>query len=442
MSNTDIPASRNIVTTIPGPKSAALHERRKAAVANGAGCALPVYIDRAKGAIFVDVDGNAFIDMGSGIGVTTVGHANDSVVEAAKNQLEKLTHTLFTVTPYEGYVAVAEKLSEITPGKFAKKSILVNSGAEAVENAVKIARKFTGKSAIAALDHSYHGRTNLTMALNYKAVPYNLGFGPFASDIYHAPNSYPYQDGLTGEEAAKKTIKYLEKHIGAEQLAALIFEPIQGEGGFIVPADGYLPALQKWANANNVVVIADEIQSGTARTGYWYASEYFGIEPDLVLSAKGMGGGLPIAAVTGKAEIMDSTNPGSLGGTFGGNPVACAAVLGVYKEIEEQKLLDRAKQIGTKLISAFKELKDEFDFVGDVRGMGAMVALEFVHPGTKDPYPEVVKKIVSYAAGQGVLLLDAGTFNNVVRTLPSLAITDAQLDDALAVIKEAFSQAV
>jgi 4-aminobutyrate aminotransferase/(S)-3-amino-2-methylpropionate transaminase len=301
---------RRIVTAIPGPRSKAMHERRLAAVSSGVSSALPVYIAKASGAIVVDIDDNQFIDLGAGIGVTTVGHSETSVVAAATGQLGDFVHTLFTITPYEEYVRVAELLAAHTPGSFAKKTVLINSGAEAVENGVKIARKYTGRRAVAVLDHAYHGRTVLTMAMNYKAAPYATGYGPLASDVYHAPNSYPYHDGLTGEQAAARTIAYLEKVIGASDLACLVVEPIQGEGGFMVPAEGYLVLLQEWCTANGVVMIADEIQSGMARTGKYFASEHFGWEPDLVLVAKGIAGGMPLAAVTGRAEILDASQPG------------------------------------------------------------------------------------------------------------------------------------
>jgi len=329
-----VPTERQVVTAIPGPKSIALQARRTAAVSAGVSSALPVFIARAHGAILVDVDDNAFLDLGAGIGVTTIGHTDDHVVAAAQQQLSEVVHTLFTITPYEEYVRVAELLAEHTPGDFAKKTVLVNSGAEAVENGVKIARKYTGRGGVAVLEHAYHGRTNLTMAMNFKAMPYSLGFGPFAGDVYRAPNSYPLHDGLSGPDAAARTIAYLEKTVGASDLACLVVEPIQGEGGFVVPADGYLPALQQWCAANGIVFIADEIQSGMARTGAYFASEHFGLVPDLVLSAKGIAGGLPLAGVTGRAEIMDASQPGGLGGTFGGNPVACAAAIAVVEGTE------------------------------------------------------------------------------------------------------------
>jgi len=404
---------------------------------------LPVYVDKANGAIVVDIDGNQFIDLGAGIGVTTIGHTESSVVEAAVAQTKEFIHTLFTITPYEEYVRVAELLAEHTPGDFAKKSVLINSGAEAVENGVKIARKYTGRRAVAVLDHAYHGRTVLTMAMNYKAMPYATGYGPLASDVYHAPSSYPYHDGLSGADAAKRTIAYLEKVVGPTDLACLVVEPIQGEGGFMVPAEGYLPALQAWCTENGVVMIADEIQSGMARTGAYYASEHFGWVPDLVLTAKGIAGGMPLAAVTGRAEIMDASQPGGLGGTFGGNPVACAAAIAVFEAIEQGNLLAEGKRIEKALIAGLEALQQKYDIIGDIRGRGAMIAMELVQPGTgatsKEPNAAAVSKISAYAAQHGVLLLTAGTYGSVLRFLPSLAVTDALIADALSVIDDAIA---
>ncbi len=438
-----IPQERRIVTAIPGPKSQELHQRRLAVVPPGVSSALPVYIAKANGGILVDVDGNQFIDLGAGIGVTTVGHTESAVVAAAAAQLQDVVHTLFTITPYEEYVRVAELLAEHTPGDFAKRTVLVNSGAEAVENGVKIARKYTGRNGIAVLEHAYHGRTNLTMAMNFKASPYSTGFGPFAGDVYRAPNSYPYHDGLSGAEAAARTITYLEKTVGASDLACLVVEPIQGEGGFVVPADGFLPALQEWCTANGIVFIADEIQSGMARTGAYFASEHFGLVPDMVLSAKGIAGGLPLAGVTGRATIMDSAQPGGLGGTFGGNPVAAAAAIAVFEQIDKNSLLLEAKRIEQTLTAGLLELQEKYDIIGDVRGIGAMVAIELVEPGTgattKTPHAEAVSAIAAYAAQRGVLVLTAGTYGNVLRFLPSLAVSDELLTDALSVIDEAFA---
>lgn len=436
-----IGTERRIVTAVPGPKSLAIHERRLAAVPVGVSSMLPVYIARAHGAVVEDVDGNRFLDLGAGIGVTTIGHTDDAVVDAARAQLGDFLHTLFTITPYESYVRVAELVAERTPGDFEKKTVLVNSGAEAVENGVKIARRFTRRRAVAVLEHGYHGRTNLTMAMNFKAMPYGAGFGPFAGDVHHAPSSYPFRDGLSGEDAAARTIAYLEKHVGAEDLAILVVEPIQGEGGFQVPAPGYLPALQRWANANGVVIAADEIQSGVARTGAWFASSHFGFEPDLVFFAKGIAGGLPLAGVTGRAPIMDAAQPGGLGGTFGGNPVAAAAAVAVIEQIEQQGLLARGTQIGGLLRDGLLALQLDFDVIGEVRGIGAMIAIELVQAGTagtvRTPNPTAVTAISAYAAQHGVLILTAGTYGNVLRFLPSLAITDEQVHDALGVLREA-----
>ena len=440
---TPISPERRIVTAIPGPKSLALQERRAAVVPVGVASALPVYIERAHGAIIVDVDGNQFIDLGSGIGVMTIGHTDAAVVAAATRQLSEVTHAMFTITPYESYVRVAELLAEHTPGDFAKKTVLLNSGAEAVENAVKIARKYTGRSGVAVLDHAYHGRTNLTMAMTFKAMPYKSGFGPFAGEVHHAPNSYPFRDGLSGADAAARTITWLEKAVGAGDLACIVAEPIQGEGGFVVPADGYLAALQDWCTKNGVVFIADEIQSGMARTGAYYASEHFGVVPDVVLTAKGIAGGLPIAAVTGRAEIMDASHPGGLGGTFAGNPVAAEAAIAVFGEIERRNLLAEGARIEAVLRPELLRLQARFDIIGDVRGIGAMMAIELVQPGTaattKEPNAAAVSAIAAYAAQNGVLLLSAGTYGNVVRFLPSLAISDELLREALTILEDALA---
>lgn len=445
MSNTSAPASvavtqeRKVVTAIPGPKSQEMHKRRAEVVPPGVGAALPVYIENAYGSIVQDVDGNQFIDFATGIGVTTIGHANDAVVAAVAEAAAHFTHVCFTVTPYEGYVQVAELLAKHTPGNHAKRTMLCNSGAEAVENAVKIARKYTRKNGVAVLDHAYHGRTNLTMSMNFKNAPYATGFGPTAPSIFRAPSSYPYRDGLTGAEAAKRTITYLEKIVGAEDLAVVFAEPIQGEGGFIVPADGYLPAIQEWCTKNNVVFVADEVQAGMARTGAYFASEGFGFVPDLVTIAKGVGGGMPIAAVTGRAEIMDASHPGGLGGTFGGNPVSCAAAIAIFSEIEKDNLLDEAKRVEKTLGGGLKKLQEKYPVIGEVRGKGAMLAIELVHPGTKDPNAEAVTKIVAFGAQHGLLLLSAGTYGNVLRFLPSVKTSDALLEDALGVLDEALA---
>ena len=432
-------SSRRIVTEIPGPESQKLHARRVATVSAGVSATFPIYVDHAHDALVVDVDGNQFIDFTGGIGVMTVGHTNDALVQAVTDQVSKVTHTLFAVAGYEPYIAVCELLAKHTPGNFPKKSVLVNSGAEAVENAVKIARKYTGRTEIAVLHHGYHGRTNLTASMNYNMHPYGTGFGPLAGSVHHAPNSSPFHDGLTGAEAAERTITHLEKRVGASQIACLVVEPIQGEGGFIVPAEGYLKALVDWCNANGIVYVSDEVQSGMARTGAYFASEHFGIEPDLVTSAKGIGGGMPIAAVTGRAEIMDASHPGGLGGTFGGNPVSSAAVVAVFAEVGKRNLLGEAKRVEATLKPLLLELQKKHPVIGDVRGMGAMLALEFVDPATGKPAAEVTKAVQTHALHNGVLILTAGTFGNVMRFLPPVVITDDQLREAVAVMDDALS---
>lgn len=439
MSEFPVAQERKVVTSIPGPKSQALHARRLDAVSAGAGAALPVYIEKAHGAIVVDADGNHLIDLGAGIGVTTIGHTNDAVVKAVQEQVANLTHTLFTLTPYEQYVEVCELLNKNTPGSHKKKSVLFNSGAEAVENAVKIARKATRKNGIVVFDHAYHGRTNLTYSMNFKAAPYGNGFGPMAGSIQHVPMSYPFRDpaGMTGAEAAQRAITYIEKRVGLEDLAAVVIEPIQGEGGFIVPAPGFLKALSDWTHANGVVLIADEVQSGVARTGSWFASDWEeGFEPDLMTIAKGIAGGMPISAVTGRAEIMDASHPGGLGGTFGGNPVAAAAAVAVLKQIEAGGVIERAQQIETLLSARLNELKAKYPVVGDVRGRGAMMAIEFVEPGSSNPNQAAVDKLVKHCHSNGVLILNAGTYYNVIRFLPPLAISDALLNEAIDVLEE------
>ena len=432
-------SSRRIVTQIPGPESQKLHARRVATVSAGVSATFPIYVDHAHDALVVDVDGNQFIDFTGGIGVMTIGHTNEALAQAVTDQVSKVTHTLFAVAGYEPYIAVCELLAKHTPGNFAKKSVLVNSGAEAVENAVKIARKHTGRTEIAVLHHGYHGRTNLTASMNYNMHPYGTGFGPLAGSVHHAPNSSPFHDGLTGAEAAERTITHLEKRVGASQIACLVVEPIQGEGGFIVPAEGYLKALVDWCHANGIVYVSDEVQSGMARTGAYFASEHFGIEPDLVTSAKGIGGGMPIAAVTGRAEIMDASHPGGLGGTFGGNPVSSAAVVAVFAEVEKRNLLGEAKRVEATLKPLLLELKKKHPVIGDVRGMGAMLALEFVDPATGKPAADVTKAVQTHALHNGVLILTAGTFGNVMRFLPPVVITDDQLREAVAVMDDALS---
>lgn len=442
ITDVSIPQQRKVLTEIPGPRSRELHERRRRVVPPGVHSVLPVYIERAHDSVLVDVDGNHIIDVCGGIGVMTIGHTDDAVVAAATEQLQRVTHTLFTMTPYEPYVQVAEQLAAHAPGSTSEapyKTLLMNSGAEAVENGVKIARKYTGRPGIAVLEHAYHGRTMLTSSMNYKAAPYAAGYGPRAGDITKAPNSYPLRDGLSGPEAAARTIAYLEKTAGAEDLACLVVEPIQGEGGFIVPADGYLPALAKWCRENGIVFIADEVQAGMARTGTYFSIEQFGVEPDIVLSAKGIAGGLPLAGITGRAEIMDASQPGGLGGTFGGNPVACAAAVAVFEQIEREGLLSEAKRVETAFTTALNDLKAKHASIAEVRGKGAMLAIEFVKPGTLDYDADLVARVINRAAQQGVLLLSSGAYANVIRFLPSLKMSNELIADVVSVIDEALT---
>ncbi len=428
---------RHVVTAIPGPNSVALQKRRNDVVSAGVGTMLPVFVDEAHGAILKDVDGNQLIDMGSGIGVVTIGHTNEKLVAAVQEQVSKLTHTLFTVAPYEPYVRAAELLTSHAPCGKKKKAAFFNSGAEAVENAVKIARRATGRTEIAAFDHSYHGRTNLTMAMNFKMHPYGTGFGPLAGSVHHAPMSYPFRDpeGMTGPEAATRAITYLEKRVGASQLAALFIEPIQGEGGFIVPAPGFLLTLQEWTRANGIVLVADEVQSGMARTGKWFASEWEeGFEPDLITVAKGIAGGMPLSGVVGRAEIMDAAHAGGLGGTFGGSPTAVAAAVAVMEQFEEGGWFERAEQVGEILSGRLTAMQNNYPVIGNVRGRGAMQAIELVKPGTMDPNPEATDAVMKHCHQNGVMVLNAGTYNNVLRFLPPLAISDELLHDALDVL--------
>ncbi|MBF4626471.1 MULTISPECIES: 4-aminobutyrate--2-oxoglutarate transaminase [Curtobacterium] len=429
-----LPQERRLVTAVPGPRSQELLARKAGAVAAGVGVAVPIAVVAAGGGVVVDADGNSFVDLGSGIAVTSVGNAHPGVVAAVTEQVAAFTHTCFTIAAYDGYVAVAEALNRLTPGDHEKRTALFNSGAEAVENAVKIARKHTGRQAVVVFDHAYHGRTNLTMALTAKNQPYKNGFGPFAPEVYRVPMSYPFHDGLSGPEAAKRAISQIEKQVGAENTAAVLIEPIQGEGGFVVPAPGFLTALSEWATANGVVFIADEVQTGFARTGAMFASEHEGIVPDVVTTAKGMAGGLPLSGVTGRAAIMDSAHVGGLGGTYGGNPIACAAALAAIDAFEHDGLVERAGAIGTVLLDALRSAQADDPRIGDVRGRGAMVAMELVDPATGDPDPGLTGRVVRYAFEHGVIALTAGTYGNVVRFLPPLSIDDDLLRDGLTVV--------
>lgn len=436
--------SRQLVTEIPGPASLELNRRRAAAVSRAVNVSLPVFVARAGGGIVEDVDGNRLIDLGSGIAVTTIGNSSPRVVDAVRAQVADFTHTCFMVAPYEGYVAVAEELNRITPGTGEKRTVLFNSGAEAVENAVKVARSYTRKPAVVAFNHAYHGRTNLAMALTAKSMPYKSGFGPFAPEVYRAPQSYPYRDGLLdkelatdGDKAAARAIGVIDSQVGAANLAAVLIEPIAGEGGFIVPAEGFLPALLDWCRKNGVVFIADEVQTGFARTGAMFACEHEGpdgLEPDLICTAKAIADGLPLSAVTGRAEIMDAPHVGGLGGTFGGNPVACAAALATIATIESDGLIERARQLERIMTERLLRLQAGDDRIGDVRGRGAMIAIELVKSGTTDPDAELTERLAAAAHAAGVIVLTCGMFGNIIRLLPPLTISDELLVEGLDIL--------
>ncbi|MDT0120412.1 4-aminobutyrate--2-oxoglutarate transaminase [Kocuria marina subsp. indica] len=433
---------RDLKTALPGPKSQELAARREKAVAAGVASSVPVYADELDGGIIKDADGNQLIDLGSGIAVTSVGATAPKVVEKVREAVGKFTHTCFMVTPYEGYVEVAEKIASLTPGAFDKRAALFNSGSEAVENAVKIARMHTKRNAVVVFDHAYHGRTNLTLAMTSKVMPYKQGFGPFANEVYRVPMSYPFRDpeGMTGEDAAKHALSLVEKQVGAENVAAIVIEPIQGEGGFIVPAPGFLPALSQWCKDNGAVFVADEVQAGVARTGKWFSSEYEGVEPDLVTFAKGIAGGMPLSGVVGRAELVNVVHGGGLGGTYGGNPVACAAALGAIETIEDWNLADRALEIEKIIKDELGSRAESSPIVGELRGRGAMMALEFVKPGSKEPNADAAKQIAAKCLEQGVVILTCGTFGNNVRLLPPLVIDFDLLREGLRIFAKAIEE--
>jgi len=416
-----------------------LHKRRSAAVARGVSSVIPSYVDHATGATLIDVDGREWIDFSSGIAVTSVGHAAPAVVEAVRAQVERFTHTCFMVAPYEGYVAVCETVNAVTPGDGEKRSALFNSGAEAVENAVKIARHATGRAAVVVFDHAYHGRTNLTMALTAKNMPYKHRFGPFAGEVYRVPMSYPLRDGgLSGEAAAARALDLVAAQVGAENVAAVLVEPVQGEGGFVVPAPGFLPALARWSREAGAVFVADEIQTGFCRTGDWFASSHEDVVPDLMTLAKGIAGGLPLAAVTGRADIMDAVHVGGLGGTYGGNPVACAAALATIETMRSLDLAAAARRIGAVMRDRLAALAARDGRIAEVRGRGAMMAVEITEPGTLEPDPLTTAGVSAECHRRGLLTLTCGTYGNVLRFLPPLVISEDALTRGLDILADAF----
>src|SRR5882724_4128296 len=439
----EIEQRRHLATAIPGPRSIQLHARRAAAVSAGVSIALPVYIERAGGGILVDVDGNSLIDFGSGIAVTTVGNAAPRVVERVQAQVADFTHTCFMITPYVEYIEVAEALNQRTPGDHEKRSALFSSGAEAIENAIKIARSATGRAAIVAFDHAYHGRTNLTMSLTAKNMPYKHRFGPFAGEIYRVPMAYPYRwpTENCADEAFDTFVSTVHTQVGEQNTAAVLIEPIQGEGGFIVPPPGYLARVAEWCRDNDILFIADEIQTGFCRTGDWFACEHEQVVPDLITTAKGIAGGLPLAAVTGRAELMDAVHPGGLGGTYGGNPVACAAALGAIETMETEDLTARARVLGGVLRARLDTMAAKYPVIGDVRGRGLMQAVELVSDReAKTPDAATAGALNAACHRAGLLTLTCGSFGNVMRFLPPLIISDELLDEGLTIFESALAE--
>ena len=438
-----LPQQRHIVTEIPGPASRALLERRQRSVARGLGHVLPIFVTAAGGGILVDADGNSLIDFGSGIAVTSVGNSAELVVNRVMEQVAQFTHTCFMDAPYENYVLVCEELNRLTPGDHEKRSALFNSGAEAVENAVKIARHATGRDAVVVFDHAYHGRTNLTMAMTAKNMPYKQGFGPFASDVYRVPMAYPFRwpggPAACAADALDVITGLIHTQVGEENVAAVVIEPIQGEGGFIVPPDGFLPGLAQFCADHGIVFVADEVQSGFCRTGDWFAVDHEGVVPDMVLTAKGIAGGLPLAGVTGRAEIMDAVHVGGLGGTFGGNPVACAAALGAIETMAKEDLPAAARRIGDIMLPRLRKMAEAYPVIGDVRGRGAMIAIELVRPGTLEPDGAAAGAVARACHAAGLLVLTCGTYGNVLRFLPPLVMNEALLIEGLSVLEDAFA---
>lgn len=435
-------STQGAISTIPGSISAGLHERRQKAVPIGPYHVTPIYVREAKGAIVTDVDGNQYIDFAGGIGIQNVGHCHPKIVEAAQKQIAQSIHTCFHVFPYESYVELAEKLNAQTPGTFEKKTMFVNSGAEAVENAVKIARHATGRKAILSFQRGYHGRTLMTMSLTSKVKPYKYGFGPFASDIYKIPYPYYYraQPGVTEEEVDNDLLGRIEEiflnEVAPEDVAAIIMEPVQGEGGFIIPSKRFVQSIRKLCDQYGILFIADEIQTGYARTGKLFAMEHYDVAADLMVSSKSIAAGFPLSSVTGRAELMDGPAAGQLGGTFAGSPVACAAALAVLDVIEEEKLLERAQVIGNRMLTRFREMQQKFSLIGDVRGLGAMVAMELVtNQVTKQPAKEATAQVIKSCWQNGLVGLSAGTYSNVLRFLPPLVITDEQLERGLDILE-------
>jgi len=442
----DIAQERRLVTEIPGPRSKALLERRLAAVPRAVFWTTPIFADAASGAIVRDVDGNSLIDLGAGLAVLNTGNGDPAVRDAVREQLDRLTHTCMHVTMTEPYIALAERLNALVPVRGGDaRTMFTNSGAEAVENAVKIARYFTRRPGVVVFDHAFHGRTLLAMTMTAKVMPYKQFLGPFAPEVYRLPFSYPYRcptGGTSPEDCAERcapyVIDHIETQIGPENVACLVVEPIMGEGGFIVPGPGFLPSLAEYCRDRGIVFVADEVQTGIGRTGRMFAVEHEGVEPDVVTMAKSLAGGLPLGAVTGRAEIMERVHAGGIGGTFGGNPLACAAGLSVLETVERDGLLERAEKVGDVMITRLRDAAERIDLIGDVRGRGAMVAIELVDDRTtKHPAKAAAARVIEECYRRGVIVLKAGTYDNVIRLLPPLTIEERLLDEGLGVVEEA-----
>ena len=442
-----IPQERRLLTEIPGPRSRELLERRATAVPRGVFNVAPVFVSTGSGAIVEDVDGNRFIDFAAGLAVLNAGQGHPAIRDAVAEQAERYLHTCFHVAMNEPYVALAERLNALTPGSFEKRTMLTNSGAEALENAVKIARYATGRPGVVVFDHGFHGRTLLAMSMTAKAMPYKRGFGPYAPEVYRLPYSYPYRcpvgapPARCGEACAAHAIDEMTHSIGVDQIACVVVEPILGEGGFVVPGEGFLQGLRSFTEEHGIVLVADEVQTGMGRTGRWFGVEHTGVVPDLVATAKALGGGLPLGAVTGRAELMEAPHVGGLGGTFGGNPAACAAALAVIEVLEREGLVERAKRVGRLIGERFQAFQDRFEVVGDVRGAGAMMALELVEDrATKAPAKEITARVHDGCIREGLLVMKAGTYDNVLRLLPPLSIDEGLLDEGLSIIEKTLTE--
>jgi 4-aminobutyrate aminotransferase / (S)-3-amino-2-methylpropionate transaminase / 5-aminovalerate transaminase len=429
-------------TEVPGPKSKALLARREAAIPRGPHLVSPIFAAKSEGAWVEDVDGNRYIDFAGGIGCLNVGHRAPLVEKALQEQIQKHLHLCFGVTPYESYIALAEKLNALAPISGPKKTFFINSGAEAVENAVKIARAYTKRPAVICFEDAFHGRTMLTMSLTSKTNPYKAGFAPFATDVYRIPYAYCYRCsyGLTYPSCRTACASHLEdafrRLVSADAVAAVIAEPVLGEGGFVVPPKEFFRILRDICTKRGIVLVADEVQTGIGRTGKYFAMEHFGVEPDLITSAKSLGGGLPIAAVTGRAEMMDAPQPGGLGSTFAGNPLSCVAGLAALETIEKDGLLARSTAIGRRFVDAAKAWQKKYPLIGEVRGLGGMCAIELVRNAeTREPADTETKELGHYCYEHGLLTITAGTFNNIMRILVPLAVTDEQFDEGLSVLE-------